>query len=58
MYRTHSAGKHISTIIIRENQNIDYLDLNNYYNSSYQNNYNLIPNVIITEVNDFILFYS
>lgn len=54
MYRTYSAGRQITTMIIRENQDIEYLDLNIYYNSSHQNNYNLLPKAIITEVKHFI----
>jgi hypothetical protein len=50
MPRTQSAGKQITTIIIRNNREIDFLNWNKYYNSSYQFNYNLIPRVTITEV--------
>jgi hypothetical protein len=41
----------VAILIIRNNQNaVDSLFWNKYYNSSHQNNYNLIPRIIITEV--------
>ena len=59
MPRTQSAGKQITTIIIRNNREIDFLDWNKFYNSSYQFNYNLIPRVTITKVKLLLLiFYS